>query len=117
MPWYAFLPSQVDQAPSTHDINMHCKNADYQKSVIAAGRLQVAKAAGEQEARTRPCSRGAAQAGEAPGLTGFPLRAISLPCLGAALLCGCGTVGADGQRLPFLECLVSQESPKKIPHC
>lgn len=64
---------------------MHCKNADYQKSVIAAGRLQVAKAAGEQEVRTRPCSRGAAQAGEAPGLTGFPLRAISLPCPGMSL--------------------------------
>lgn len=67
------------------DINMHCKNAEYRKSVIAAGRLRVAAAAGEQEARTWPRSRGAARAGEAPGLTGFPLRAISSPCLGMAL--------------------------------
>lgn len=42
-------------------------------------------ATGEQGARTWPCSRGTAQAGEAPDLTGFPLRAISSPCLGMSL--------------------------------
>lgn len=67
------------------DINMRCQNAEYQRSVFAAGRLWVAAVAGEQETRTRPRWRDAAQAGEGPGLTGFPLPAISSPCLGMSL--------------------------------